>query len=123
VLESVSWDAQETGRRREGVEELDAIVGKGHGFQTVKSLKLFKKIIQLWCPPGGLVMDPHAGSGTAGHAVLVELNEETGADRRFILIEQGSPESGAKYARSLTSGSGCAMRLLANVRSETAIRL
>jgi adenine-specific DNA-methyltransferase len=101
VVDSVSWDSQETGRSREGIEELDSIVGKGHGFQTVKPMKLFKKIIQLWCPPSGLVLDPYAGSGTTGHAVL-ELNQEAGAARRFILVEQGSPENGDKYARSLT---------------------
>lgn len=100
-LESVSWSSSETGRSREGLEELDEIVGKGHGFDTVKPLKLMKKIIQLWCPPDGLVMDPYAGSGTTGHAVL-ELNKETDTDRRFILMEQGRPEHGDKYARTLT---------------------
>ncbi len=100
-LGSTSWDYTESGRSADGVSELTAIVGKGHGFDTVKPLKLFKKIIQLWCPPQGLVLDPYAGSGTTGHAVL-EMNEETDADRRFILIEQGSPATGDKYARSLT---------------------
>jgi len=70
-------------------------------FQTVKPLKLIKKIIQIWCPPRGLVLDPYAGSGTTGHAVL-ELNQESQMDRRFILIEQGSPANGDKYARTLT---------------------
>lgn len=100
-LESVSWSSSETGRSREGLEELDEVVGKGHGFITVKPLRLFKKIIQIWCPQNGLVLDPYAGSGTAGHAVL-ELNHETGRDRRFVLIEQGRPEGGDKYARTLT---------------------
>ena len=50
----------------------------------MKPLKLIKKLIQIWAPASGLVMDPYAGSGTIGHAVL-ELNKETGADRRFIL--------------------------------------
>jgi adenine-specific DNA-methyltransferase len=101
VLDSVSWMSSETGRSREGLEELDGIVGKGHGFVTVKPLKLFKKIIQIWCPPGGLVLDPYAGSGTSGHAVL-ELNRELEDNRRFILVEQGRPENGDKYARTLT---------------------
>jgi len=100
-LDSVSWLTSESGRSRDGVEELAAIVGKDHGFETVKPMKLFKKIIQLWCNPNGLVLDPYAGSGTTGHAVL-ELNKEQNANRRFILIEQGSPERGDKYARSLT---------------------
>lgn len=101
VLDSQSWDHEESGHSDGAKKELDAIVGNGHGFDTVKPLRLMKKIIQLWCPPQGLVLDPYAGSGTTGHAVL-ELNEESKTDRRFILIEQGSPESGDKYARSLT---------------------
>lgn len=100
-LGAVSWDPSQTGRSREGLEELDEVIGPGHNFTTVKPLSLFKKIIQLWCPPGGLVLDPYAGSGTTGHAVL-DLNLEAAGLRRFILIEQGAPENGDKYARSLT---------------------
>lgn len=102
VLGAQSWNYEESGHSQAGINELDAILGKGHGFQTVKPLKLIKKIIQLWCPPNGLVLDPFAGSGTTGHGVL-ELNHETvSTHRRFILIEQGRPENGDKYARSLT---------------------
>ncbi len=101
IIGDQSWNHTESGHSQSGVNELDAILGKGHGFQTVKPLKLFKKIIQLWCPPNGLVLDPYAGSGTTGHAVL-GLNYGTETNRRFILIEQGSPERGDKYARSIT---------------------
>lgn len=101
MIGSTSWAHKESGHSQTGVNELDEIVGKGHEFSTVKPLRLFKKIIQLWCPPGGLVVDPYAGSGTTGHAVL-QLNQETGTARRFILIEQGRPEHGDKYARTLT---------------------
>lgn len=101
-LGSVSWAYTESGRSREGTEELKEILGKDFVFETVKPLKLIKKIIQLWAPPTGLVLDPYAGSGTTGHAVL-ELNcEVEHSARRFILIEQGSPERGDKYARGLT---------------------
>ena len=97
-----SWNHTESGHSQTGINELDSILGKTHNFQTVKPLKLFKKIIQLWCPPNGLVLDPYAGSGTTGHAILEFNNEVEGTDRRFILIEQGAPEKGDKYARSLT---------------------
>jgi adenine-specific DNA-methyltransferase len=100
-LGSVSWSSMQTGRSREGTEEFKSLVGSDVIFETIKPLKLFKKLIQLWCPANGLVLDPYAGSGTSGHAVL-ELNHEVGANRRFILIEQGRPEHGDKYARSLT---------------------
>jgi adenine-specific DNA-methyltransferase len=101
-LGSTAWAYIESGRSSDGAAELTAIVGEDHGFETVKPLKLFRKLITVWCPSGGVVFDPFAGSGTAGHAVL-DLNHETGADRRFILIEQGRPERGDSYARSLTA--------------------
>jgi adenine-specific DNA-methyltransferase len=101
ILGTQSWEHEESGHSQSGLKELDGVVGTGHGFETVKPLKLIKKIIQLWCPATGVVMDPYAGSGTTGHAVL-ELNSEAGTDRRFILIEQGRPENGDKYARTLT---------------------
>ncbi|MBF4768631.1 site-specific DNA-methyltransferase [Nocardioides agariphilus] len=97
-----SWDSEESGTSEAGARELNAIVGSGHGFETVKPIKLFQKVIQLWCPLDGTVADPFAGSGTTGHAVLA-LNAAMGADRRFILIEQGRPEKGDSYARTLTA--------------------
>lgn len=101
-LGSTSWDYEESGRSADGASELSAVVGKGHGFTTVKPLKLMMKLIQLWVPDGGVVLDPFAGSGTTGHAVL-SLNVLSDADRRFILIEQGRPEVGDSYARVLTA--------------------
>lgn len=101
-LESTSWGFRESGRTSDGVSELTSIVGEGHGFTTVKPLKLFRKLIQIWCGLDGLVLDPFAGSGTTAHAVL-ELNEAQNANRRFILIEQGNSEKGDHYARTLTA--------------------
>lgn len=101
VIGAQSWDHEQSGHSQAGVNELSSIIGKGHGFDTVKPLKLIEKIIQLWCPPNGVVLDPYAGSGTTAHAVL-KLNAEMGAQRRFIMIEQGAPDKGDKYARSLT---------------------
>lgn len=101
-LDSVSWTYQESGRSREGVEELSAILGADHGFETVKPLKLFRKIVQIWCPQNGIVLDPFAGSGTTAHAVM-EVNALTEGSRRFVLIEQGRPDKGDPYARSLTA--------------------
>ncbi len=101
-IDSQSWDHQQSGHSQAGINELDAVVGKGHNFKTVKPLKLMTKIIQLWCKPDGIVVDPFAGSGTTGHAVL-ELNRVSGASRRFILIEQGNDEKGDHYAKSLTA--------------------
>jgi len=102
IIGDVSWDHEESGHSQTGVTELSNIVGSGHGFETVKPMKLMTKLIQIWCPPHGTVLDPFAGSGTTGHATL-KLNHDQGSDRRFILIEQGRPERGDSYARALTA--------------------
>lgn len=47
---------------------------------TVKPLELMRWVVRLLCPPGGLVLDPTAGSGTTGAAAVLE-------GRRFIGIE------------------------------------
>lgn len=101
-LDSQSWDHEESGHSQAGISELDAVVGKGHEFKTVKPLRLIKKIIQIWCRPEGIVLDPFAGSGTTAQAVL-ELNKEAQANRRFILVEQGNTEKGDHYAKTLTA--------------------
>ena len=63
-FDSQSWDHEESGHSQTGINELDAIVGKGPQFKTVKPLRLFKKIIQIWCRPEGIVLDPFAGWGS-----------------------------------------------------------
>lgn len=100
-LRSTSWEWEQSGLSQSGVKELTAIVGPGHGFETVKPLQLFMKLIRIWCPPAGAVLDPFAGSGTTGHAVQL-LNADADVERHFLLIEQGSPEKGDPYARTLT---------------------
>ena len=101
-LDAVSWQHEQSGTSDTGQRELNGVVGRGHGFATVKPLVLFEKLISIWSPPDGLVLDPFAGSGTTGHAVL-KLNASTGSERRFTLVEQGRPERGDSYARSLTA--------------------
>lgn len=101
-IDSQSWPHEESGHSQAGISELDAVVGRGHEFKTVKPLRLIKKIIQIWCRPDGIILDPFAGSGTTGHAVL-ELNKDSGASRRFILVEQGNTEKGDHYAKTLTA--------------------
>ena len=47
---------------------------------TVKPLELMRWLVRLLCPPGGLVLDPTAGSGSTGAAAVLE-------GRRFVGIE------------------------------------
>lgn len=47
--------------------------------QTEKPLDLMRQLVRI-CRPGGLVLDPFAGSGSCGHAALLE-------GRRYLGIE------------------------------------
>jgi len=54
---------------------------RGNQHATVKSIRLFGYLCALLCPPGGLVLDPFAGSGTTGVAAILD-------GHRAILIER-----------------------------------
>ncbi|MDA8428107.1 MAG: site-specific DNA-methyltransferase [Geobacteraceae bacterium] len=98
---SVSWHHSVSGHTDGATKMLNSIMGTTHNFKTVKPVMLIEKIIQLWCPPTGLVLDSFAGSGTTGHAVLNLNAYDENSDRSFILIESGSGED--KYCNSLTA--------------------
>jgi DNA modification methylase len=59
---------------------------------TVKPLELMRWLARLACPPGGLVLDPFAGSGTTGAAAGLE-------HRRFLGIERESAYAEIAAAR------------------------
>ena len=102
VLGSQSWKHEYSGHNQEATRLLNAIMGGGHHLSSPKPLKLLEKIIQLWCPPNGIVLDPFAGSGTTGHAIL-DLNAKTHAQRRFLLVEQGNLQTQDRFAQTLTA--------------------
>ena len=55
-------------------------------FETPKTVKLIRRIIEMCAGPDALILDSFAGSATTGHAVL-EANKLDGGARRFILVE------------------------------------
>lgn len=62
---------------------------------TVKPLELMRWLCRLVTPPGGLIVDPFGGSGTTGHAALLE-------GFRVVLVEL-DPEMAA-FARRRIAG-------------------
>ena len=54
---------------------------KGSKHPTVKPLDLMRYLVRLVTPPGGIVLDPFAGTGTTGQAALME-------GMRYVLIER-----------------------------------
>lgn len=74
----------------------------GTAHPTVKPLALLRWLVRLVTPPGGLVLDPFAGSGTTGEAallegfrsVLVELDDKHGELIRLRLDKHtGEPDA------------------------------
>jgi site-specific DNA-methyltransferase (adenine-specific) len=61
------------------------------GYPTQKPVAVLRRIVSASCPPGGVVADFFAGSGTAG-AAAVELG------RRFLLVDS-NPEAVAVMRR------------------------
>jgi site-specific DNA-methyltransferase (adenine-specific) len=58
----------------------------GTAHQTVKPLALIRWLTRLVTPPGGVVLDPFAGSGTTGEAAVIE-------GFRALLIEKEAPHA------------------------------
>jgi adenine-specific DNA-methyltransferase len=75
------------GTSQAGKAELTAILGRGHGFDTVKPVSLLCRLLQH-VSPSGPIMDFFAGSGTTAHAAI-ELNRKDGGQRKYILVEMG----------------------------------
>jgi site-specific DNA-methyltransferase (adenine-specific) len=61
------------------------------GYPTQKPLGILRRIVRTSCPPGGLVADFFAGSGTTGVAAYE-------AERRFLLVDN-SLEAATVMAR------------------------
>lgn len=87
-----------TGQR--SVNVVEAVLGKGV-FKNPKDHEMLAEIFNLatWRDPNAVILDPYAGSGTSGHAVL-SMNAEDSGNRQFILIESGDPKDESKIPRS-----------------------
>ena len=77
------FSAKDVGTAQVGKDELNSILNRAVGFDTVKPVKLIKEILSHF-DNTITVLDFFAGSGTTGQAVL-ELNKEDNGTRRFIL--------------------------------------
>jgi site-specific DNA-methyltransferase (adenine-specific) len=72
---------------------------KGNGVRnhhpTVKSLALMRWLVRLITPPGGVVLDPFAGSGSTGIAALQEGARFIGVEREAAYAEIARARIGA----------------------------
>lgn len=55
--------------------------GRGNYHPSPKPIALMRRLVRLVTPPGGLVLDPFAGSGTTGAAAMLEGASFLGIER------------------------------------------
>ena len=104
VVPQTLWKYEEVGHTQEAKEELLRFVTferTENVLNSVKPSRLIQKILKIATSvkENDLVLDFFAGSGTTGHAVLRQNQEDSG-NRRFILIQLPEaltvPEANAK---------------------------
>jgi len=90
-------------RNSQGKQTLTKVLGKANIFNNPKPIELLKVLINLGSSPDteDIILDFFGGSGSTGQAVL-ELNEETNGNRRFILVQM--PEKTDENSEAYKSG-------------------
>lgn len=79
-------DVDLSGTAESGKAELGRLVGKQHGFDTVKPVQLIKYLIQTFANKEDIILDFFSGSATTAQAVM-EQNSEDNGKRKYILVQ------------------------------------
>lgn len=77
---------EEVGNTDMAKKEIYSILGKDVDFDTPKPTKLIQRLLQIATKEDSIILDCFAGSGSTGHAVLLQ-NQADNGNRKFILIE------------------------------------
>ena len=79
-------DSDLSGTAESGKADLSGLVGKQHGFDTVKPVQLIKYLIQTFVGKDDTIFDFFAGSSTTAQAVM-EQNAEDSGHRKYVLMQ------------------------------------
>lgn len=116
------WKHQEVGTGEVGTREVDALLGK-EVFTYPKPTSLLKKLLKIGSASDSIVMDFFGGSGSTAQAVL-ELNQEDGGSRKFILVqlpelcEEGTEALKAGYKTIADLSSDRIRKAIAKIKGE-----
>lgn len=86
--DSLGIPHQISGNNGDAKKLIKSILGDNCPFDTPKPLKLTERLVQMFCPKDGIVLDAFGGSATTAHAVLSLNAQDAESKRTFILIEQ-----------------------------------
>lgn len=85
-IDGLNIDSDLSGTAENGKAELGALIGKQHGFDTVKPVQLIKYLIQTFTDKDDIIFDFFSGSGTTAQAVM-EQNSEDDGHRKYVMIQ------------------------------------
>jgi len=95
------WTYKDVGHTQDAKKDLLSLIDfetSEDVFETPKPVQLIKRMLEITtdADEGDIVLDFFAGSGTTAQAVL-ELNQEDGGSRRFILVQLPEPTSSPAF--------------------------
>lgn len=79
------FSADSVGTAQTGKEELNSLLKKSIGFDTVKPVNLISNLVS-YLGDNIIILDFFSGSATTAHAVM-QLNAEDGGNRKFIMVQ------------------------------------
>ena len=89
IVPSTIWFREDSGDNQEAAKQIRQIFNNLI-FDTPKPTRLIKRMIELSCDQGDIILDFFAGSATTAHAVM-QLNAKDGGNRKFIIIQLPEP--------------------------------
>lgn len=81
------WDHEFAGHNKEATLELKELFDGDAPFDTPKPVRLMRRIVDLFCTSGDIVMDFFCGSAPLGQAVFEAASEDNSIAVRFILVQ------------------------------------
>lgn len=84
------WKYSEVGHSQEAKQNLKKLFDGASYFVYPKSIKLIKRMLELYSNSDSIILDFFSGSSTTAHAVM-ELNAEDSGNRRFIMVQLPEP--------------------------------
>lgn len=80
------WAAEETGTRREGVQELERLFGRPMPLDGATPVGLVRRMLDIATAPDALVLDMFSGTAVTAQAVM-RANLDDDGHRRWILVQ------------------------------------
>lgn len=80
------WKYTEVGHSQEAKRELNKLFDGKAYFDYPKSVKLIKRVLELYTVQDSIILDFFSGSATTAHAVM-DLNAEDGGNRKYIMVQ------------------------------------